>query len=149
MSFKKWLSEGKIKSHKFSDQEIRGILELVERDVQNATITDLSSDWRFSIAYNAVLNLATIPFLLSGYRTVPSKGGHHYMIISSLVETLGNNQNDRMQYFNTCRSKRHASTYDSISVISEDDVNDLLDEIEEFKVDIINWLKQTHPSILS
>ena len=143
MSLKQWLANGKLQAHKTSPEEIHGLIELVERDMQNAKVEELTSDLRFSIAYNAALNLCTIPLLVSGYRTVPSQGGHHYITISALPETMGKEQKERARYLNTCRNKRHNSTYDNISLISTEEVEELLEEVQQFKEDVQSWLKSS------
>jgi hypothetical protein len=119
MTLKQWLSEGKLTPHHASKEEITGLLALVDRDIKNALVQELTPDWRFSIAYNAALNLATIPLLLSGYRTIPAKGGHHYITMTALTETMGSDQNKRVRFLNTCRNKRHTSTYDNALFIPE------------------------------
>ena len=59
MSLKQWQEHGCIRPHKTSPQEIAGLLAIVERDLADAR-GDISSDWKFGIAYNAALKLCTI-----------------------------------------------------------------------------------------
>ena len=141
MNLKHWLAEGKLTPHKATREEIQNLLELAKRDIQNASISDLSPDWQFSIAYNAVLNLASIPLLVSGYRTVASKGGHHYITIASLIETVGPEVKKRMHYFNVCRNKRHNTTYDSTELISESEATELILEAKAFLTLIEDWVQ--------
>lgn len=136
MSLKKWLEEGKLQPHQTSQAEIAGLLELVERDIKNAEVEELSPDWRFAIAYNAALNLCTIALYVAGYRTVPSKGGHHYITIAALPETMGPEQKKRSKYLNACRNKRHNSTYDNISLIEDEEVEELLEEVRQFRIEL-------------
>lgn len=140
MSLKQWLSDGKLQPHKTSKEETEGLLELVARDIKNAEVENLSPDWRFAIAYNAGLNLCTIALHISGYRTVPSKGGHHYITIAALPETMGVEQKIRSKILNSCRSKRNDSTYDAISLITEEEVDELLGEVKQFRNDMLDWL---------
>ena len=41
-------------------QEVKSILDLVERDLAEASKVEISKDWRFNIAYNAGLQPATV-----------------------------------------------------------------------------------------
>ena len=45
------------------------LLRIVDRDLKDASILELSADRRFVTAYNAALRLATIVLRASGYRT--------------------------------------------------------------------------------
>jgi hypothetical protein len=51
MDFKRWLAEDQLRTHKTNREEIRGLLEIVERDLNDASVPDLSTDRRFLIAY--------------------------------------------------------------------------------------------------
>ena len=59
MSLKDWVDNGWLKVHETSPQEIDNLLEIVERDIEDAG-KDISHDWKFGIAYNAALKLCTV-----------------------------------------------------------------------------------------
>jgi len=67
MSLKDLLSQGSLKPHKTSKEEIDNLIELVSRDIKDAKVKAISLDRRFATAYNAVLQLATIVIYCSGY----------------------------------------------------------------------------------
>ena len=67
MSLQSWLNNGWLRPHKTSPQEIKSLLEIVDRDLKDAG-GDISADWQFGIAYNAALKLCTILVHASGYR---------------------------------------------------------------------------------
>jgi hypothetical protein len=67
MSLEQWAKNGWLRPHKSSKQEIAGLLGIVDRDLKDAE-SDISSDWKFGIAYNAALKLCTILLHASGYR---------------------------------------------------------------------------------
>ena len=69
MSLEIWKNNGWLREHETSPQEVAGILELVERDLTDASRPEISTDWRFNIAYNARLQLATLALYVAGYRT--------------------------------------------------------------------------------
>ena len=66
MDFKRWLGEERLRTHKTNKEEILGLLEIVKRDLNDASVSDLSTDRRFLIAYEGALTLATIPLYCAG-----------------------------------------------------------------------------------
>ncbi len=67
MSLELWKQNGWLREHKTSPQEVAGILALVDRDLADAARKEVSTDWRFNIAYNAGLQLATVVLYAAGY----------------------------------------------------------------------------------
>src|ERR1039458_2039724 len=82
MSLKQWESNGWLKPHKTSAEEIGNLLAIVKRDLHDAQETGISTDWRFGIAYNAALKLCTVLLCAEGYR--PDKNLAHYRTIQAL-----------------------------------------------------------------
>lgn len=145
---KKWVSEKRLDIHKTNSGELRNLFNLVERDLRDAEITQLSPDRRFATAYNAALQLTTIAIRAAGYLVKGGSGGHHWITISSLPEIMGKNQKKRSDYFNACRTKRNITDYDSAGEISEEEVMDLIQEVKKFRKEVITWIKQKHPTLL-
>ena len=52
MSLKDWSDNGWLKPYQTDKSEIFSLLAIVERDLLDASIHDLSADWQFGIAYN-------------------------------------------------------------------------------------------------
>ena len=52
MILQDWLKNGWLIKHQSSPAEISELLALVERDLSDCRIQDLSADWRLNIAYN-------------------------------------------------------------------------------------------------
>ena len=69
MNLQNWLNEGRLQRHSTSVKEIADLLKVVDRDLADAAIKEISADRRFATAYNAALQLATIVLYASGYRT--------------------------------------------------------------------------------
>ncbi len=67
MTLQSWLANGWVRKQATSQEEVRDLLRIVDRDLVDAT-SDLSSDWKFGIAYNAALKLCTVVLRASGYR---------------------------------------------------------------------------------
>ena len=51
-SFSKLQAANKLKPHKASKEEISNLLAVVERDLRDAALFELSADRRFATAYN-------------------------------------------------------------------------------------------------
>ena len=59
MSLERWKTNGWLREYKTTVQEVSSILDLVERELNDAAKKEISTDWQFNIAYNAGLQVAT------------------------------------------------------------------------------------------
>lgn len=139
MSLKDFLDRGLLKPHRTNQGEIADLMAVVERDLRDASMEGVSPDRRFAIAYNAVLQLATIVLYVSGYRA--SRGGHHWITISVIPDLMGDELKEAARYFDSCRIKRHSMDYDRAGTIGEREVKELLQEAAWFKERVPSWLK--------
>ena len=57
MTLNDWQCNGWLRPHNSSQKEIEGLFSIVDRDLVDANAGELSSDWKFGIAYNAALKL--------------------------------------------------------------------------------------------
>ena len=73
-----------MKPHQTDRQEISNLLGIVERDLTDAILEGLSTDWKFGIAYNAALKLCTVMLFIQGYR--PENALAHYRTIMAIKE---------------------------------------------------------------
>jgi hypothetical protein len=117
----------------------------VERDLDDAQ-GDISSDWRFGIAYNAALKLCRILLSAEGYR--PSHELQHYRTLAALPEILGGGKKQDAEYLNDCRKKRNIVEYDDVGGASKSDADELIGFVKEFKDEVIACLKKNHPELL-
>ena len=140
MSLADWAKNGWLRPHKSSKEEITNLLEIVERDLKDASAKGLSDDWKFGIAYNAALKLCTILLHNSGYR--PEKNLAHYRTLQALPLILGDKYKSDADYLDTCRKKRNETEYDFAGNVSEDEVEELMKFCIELKVDVLAWLKK-------
>jgi uncharacterized protein (UPF0332 family) len=146
MNLENWLREGRLQQHTTSAKEIADLMKVVDRDLADAAITVISADRRFATAYNAALQLATIVLYASGYRA--GKSAHHWVTFKILPEVMGQEAQERADYFNSCRSTRHVTDYDRAGVVADATAVEILEEVEAFKKEVINWLKTNHPHLL-
>jgi len=146
MSLKELSSQGSLKPHKTSKEEIKNLLELVGRDIKDARVKTISTDRRFATAYNAVLQLATVVIYCSGYK--PTGWGHHYTVFKALKVIMGKDYHDIADYFDSCRAKRNVTDYRHTGEISESETNELIKEAEKFSDIVIKFIKKYHPNLL-
>ena len=146
MTLRDLLAEGRLRAHMTSAQEVADLLRVVDRDLADAAVAQLSADRRFATAYNAALQLATIALHAAGYRAVGT--GHHWATFQALPEVApGPQSRTRADYLNQCRSKRNMTDYDRAGVVSDAEAAEILAEARMFRVDLLAWLGQHHPTL--
>jgi hypothetical protein len=127
MSLEGWKDSGWLREHETSAKEISGLMALVERDLTDAAREEISTDWRFNIAYNAGLQLATAVLYASGYRA--GKGeSKHYRTIQALPLIMGPEFLPVKDYLDNCRRKRNVNEYDRAGTVSEKETHELLED---------------------
>ena len=143
MTLEQWVSNSWLKRHRVSREEITNLFSIIDRDLKDASESDLSADWKFGIAYNAVLTLCSALLYCEGYR--PSKGKPvHYYTLESLGETLPSRKND-IEYLQSCRSKRNTVEYDYAGGTTELEARELIEFAKELHIDALEWMKIQHP----
>ncbi len=138
MSLKEWHRNGWLTKHRSSNEEIDGLLGVVERDLHDAATSGLSADWKFGIAYNAILQCALVALVASGYR--PARQAHHYRGIQSLRLTLGESP-ERVQLFDTFRKKRNIVDYECSGTVSDAEAQEILQIAISVRDRLVDWLK--------
>lgn len=108
MSLEDWLNHRWLVRHRTSQQEISDLLAVIQRDLRDCQIESLSTDWAFSIAYNAALQLATLALAVSGYRA--ARETHHERTIESLRFTL-NAESSLVRLLQDFRKKRNSLSH--------------------------------------
>jgi uncharacterized protein (UPF0332 family) len=146
MSWKVLLASGTVRPHKTSAKEIEGLRQLVARDLADAAIEGLSADRRFATAYNAVLQLSKTAIACDGYR-VASGPGHHQKSFEAVKTALGKASEPLADYFETCRRKRNYIDYDASEVVTETEVEEILEKAREFHELVEEWITKRHPSL--
>ncbi|MBN1274257.1 MAG: hypothetical protein JXB26_18500 [Candidatus Aminicenantes bacterium] len=147
MSLDDWEQAGWLRKYETSAKEISNLLSLVGRDLKDSLQEEISLDWRFNIAYNAALQLATLILYSSGYRTGRGES-KHYRVIQAISLIMGNQLNPIRDYLDSCRRKRNTSEYDAVGTVSEKEFNDLIRTARDFKIQVIDWLRKNHPDLI-
>ena len=148
-SLNELLAEHHLKLQAPSRNEIEQHFKIVLRDLKDAKFPALSSDRKFATAYNAALQLATIVLRVRGYRTNPSKAGHHRICIQVLPLIMGRKYMAFADFLDTCRLKRHACEYTSVDQISDQDATQLIEKTESFHNEVVTWLRSQSPEMFA
>lgn len=145
MSLETWHKFGWLKPHRTDEQELANLLAIADRDIVDATSTDLSNDWRFGIAYNAALKLCTMLLYDAGY--MPEKALAHYRTLLSIEFTLGADRKDDAAYLDSCRAKRNHVEYDYVDGASESEAEELLEFAKELRQEVVDRLRAKYPNL--
>ncbi len=121
-------------------------MQVVDRDLKDAAVEAISFDLRFTTAYQAALQLATVVLAASGYRTTGI--GHHWATFKVLSELMGPEYQDLADYFDQCRNNRNRSDYDRAGTVSGAEASEILKEAKHFRAKVLSWLKAHHPSLV-
>ena len=139
-----WHKYGWLIDHQSSRQEISDLLAIADRDLRNAQIAELSSDWRMSIAYNAALQAANAALAAAGYRA--ERNAHHYRLIQSLAYTINLDQIaiDQLEAF---RKKRNVSNYTRPDTISQREAETMVALAVRIRDAVVAWLPAHHADL--
>ncbi len=145
MSLESWRQNGWLSAHEPSRQEIADLLAIADRDLKDCRAEGLSTDWRFSIAYNALLQAATAALAAAGYRA--SRDSHHCRILQSLAFTIGVSA-ETLRYLDAFRKKRNLTGYERIGAVSDKEAKEIVETTQMMRRQVENWIKATHPDLL-
>ncbi len=145
MSLSDWERNGWVTKHQTSPNEIRDLLEVVERDLADSAAEGLSADWQMNIAYNAALQAATAALAATGYRA--SRDSHHYRVIQSLRETLGTDP-AAVATFDAFRKKRNITGYERIGLVSDADAEAMRTLAVRLRDEVLAWLAKHHGGLV-
>ena len=145
MSLRDWQRNSWLVEHQASFEEIAALLAIVERDLANAKVAELSDDWRLNIAYNAALQAATAALAAAGYRAAREQ--HHFRTIQSLAHTIGWPA-AKVDRFDRFRKKRNIIGYESAGVASEREAREMHELATALRDDVLARLGKQYPKLL-
>ncbi len=146
MELKTWAEQGWIRKYKPKSSEIRKLLDLADRNIAEAKLGTHSPDWKYNIAYAAIVNIADAALRVCGYRA--GQQAHHYYVILSLEMTYGADT-DLVDMLDSIRQKRNIGTYVQAGVISKRDAEEIISITEQLRKDVVKWLKTKHPKLFN
>lgn len=138
LSLKVWLKNGWLIEHITSPEEIADLFRIVDRDLKDCDVDNLSPDWRLNIAYNAALQCAKAALAVAGYRT--SRESHHYRLIQSLAYTIQADDKLIIQ-FDMFRKKRNISDYLRAGEVSDQEVKEMIALAKRLRNRVKDWIK--------
>lgn len=138
VSWKKLLESGRVEQHGTSVEELEDLRYLIERNLQDAAIPDLSDDRRFGIAYEAVLILCKLAIARAGYRVRGHAG--HVTTLEAARLALGPARGPFFSYFEHCRRRRNRINYETAGCASRDEADELLEEARRFRTLVDRWV---------
>ncbi|MFZ0360472.1 MAG: hypothetical protein WAL58_08550 [Terriglobales bacterium] len=145
MSLQSWRQNSWLVEHATSPEEITNLLGLSDRDLAACQVKQLSTDWRFAIAYNAGLQAATAALAAAGYRA--TRDNHHYRVIQSLEFTTAPDRRV-IDTFDGFRKKRNISSYDLAGSVSDKEAGEMLKLAISLRGDVERWIRATRPELL-
>jgi len=102
----------------------------------------LHNDWRFNIAYNAALQLASAALAAAGYQA--ERSNHHYRVIESLGLTVGVDATT-IKKFDIFRKKRNISDYERAGGISDLEADEMRQLAERLRLEVDIWIRRNYP----
>ena len=145
VSLADWLASRWIVAHEASREEIGDLFALVDRDLKDAAVPQLSADWRLGISYNAALQLATLALAAEGYR--PGRERAHERAILSLRDTAGI-ASEVVDVLDTVRRKRNQMNYERAGTTSEAEAEEFYKTVTSLRTTVVSWLKKKHPALV-
>lgn len=86
MSLTDWKAAGWLVDHEPSQDETRALLGVIDRDLRDGEVAELSPDTQLGLACNAALQAGTIALAAHGYRA--SRERKHHVTIRSPAITM-------------------------------------------------------------
>jgi hypothetical protein len=142
------LQTRRLHRHQTSRNELDELRAVVDRDLKDAAIEQLSADRRFAVAYNAVQQLAKMVLACEGYRVSTSQAGHHATTFEAVGYVLDSAHQPLLDYFDTCRQKRNQVNYDHAGLTSDAEAVELVERAGEFRTIVEEWILQNHPQFV-
>jgi uncharacterized protein (UPF0332 family) len=145
MSLTLYLRNRWVRRHRPSRDEVTRLLAIADRDLEQSQTPGLVPEWRFDIAYNAALQLATAALAAAGYQ---AERQNKHMRTLECLEFVVNIDQDTVSFLDRCRRKRHAAVYDRVGAISEHEADEMLAAATRLRAQIGSWLQQEHPDLV-
>jgi hypothetical protein len=146
MSLQRYLQNRWIREHASSRGEIEDLLAIADRDIVQSQTKGLGPEWRFAIAYNAALQLATAALAAAGYHG--ERQNKHMRVLECLEHTVGLGSRD-MAFLDHSRRKRHTNVYDQVGAVSETEADEMVGFSIRLRARVVEWLKREHPDLMS
>ncbi|MGH7614826.1 MAG: SAV_6107 family HEPN domain-containing protein [Gemmatimonadales bacterium] len=145
-ALKPLIDAGWLEEQPTSAEEVRGLLGIVERRLDELRGSLKYPDSIFTLAYDAVRCTATV--VLRAYDLRVKHSRHHEMTFEALHRLAIPKVSDRARYYDACRRKRSTLEYDSAGDVSNAEAEDLRGEAARFAAAVREWLSSAHPELV-
>jgi hypothetical protein len=120
------------------------LIEAAKQSLADASLSELSAEGRFDMAYKAIMQPANAALQANGYRTLTSKPGHHQTMIQTLPRTIGLDT-QTMILLDTLRKQRNVIDY-SGDLVSEGMAAEALAQAASLILKVVSWLGANKPA---
>ena len=145
MSLELYLNNRWIRRHETSSQEIAELFAIADRDIDQSQTPGLGPEWRFGIAYNAALQLATAALAAAGFQA--ERQNKHQRTIECLAFATGVDHDD-VDLFDICRRKRHTNVYEQVGAISNHEADEMIAFAIRLRTQVLTWLGDHHLALI-
>jgi hypothetical protein len=144
VNLESWLNDKIITPYQSTPDEIADLLHICDRDLEQVKISELSPDWRLSIAHNAAVQAAAAALAAAGYRA--RSLGQHYIVLQSLAFTLKLPPSviKRLDKF---RQKRNFSDYERAGTVTEQEALEMIAMAIKLRTDVEQWIRSNYPEL--
>ncbi len=146
MTLEQWQKNSWLREELATRNELKDLLAVVDREIADASVTQVSNDGRFMHAYDAALNLCAIALRASGY-TVPKGGSHHKRTIGALPLVLGEEYQEIADQIELASRLRGQAMYDRAEVVRSKDADELVETSKSLRESIMVWIAKTHADL--
>lgn len=146
MSLENLAKIGNLHPHKATAEEVARLISAIERNLKDASRSDISSETRFDCAYKAIMQCALIAMMASGYRPSTSAPGHHQTMIQSLPLTLGVD-NETWVVLDALRKKRNQNDYIG-APLSKTEAEEAIAHAKLLLARLSARLRERHPDLV-
>lgn len=146
MSLEALADSNRLKREPTSADELRSLIEVVERSLHDASVEAISEDLRFIAAYNALLTSSKIALRAAGYRTT-NQAGHHILTFETLQHTIATDAGE-IRKLKAFAAQRSTATYDAAGAISAGQLRGAIRSAEDLHQRVMAWLRERHPELL-
>jgi hypothetical protein len=144
MSFESYLRNKWIQRHESSVDEIRRLLAVADRDIQQSQTVGLGPEWRFDIAYNSALQSATAALAAAGF--LAERQNKHLRTIDCLRYSIGLSQKE-VEVLDAFRRKRHTAVYEQVGAISNQEADEMIALAKSLRTQVTDWIRKEHPDL--
>lgn len=129
-----WLSNGWLKRHQASAEEVGNLLALVRARLSDAkemaASNRISLDLQLTTLFIAARTLAEIALRVSGFRAA-ARARHHELTIASLSHTLGPDWTPTQRLFDVIRRERIIVEYESVGRATRQQITELTTAVDQ------------------